>query len=183
MVKLTCEQLRKILPNVPTERVNSLTDALNETFEKYEINTPLRVAHFLGQVMHETLCFHFMREIWGPTPAQERYDTRTDLGNTPEKDGDGKKYLGRGGLHATGLDMYKRLTKEYKVDFVNHPEKLEEDPWAILSAGFIWTNVKKLNTLADKDDLDSITVKINGGKNGLSGRIAQTGKVKSLLKI
>lgn len=59
--------------------------------------------------MHESGDFRYDREIWGPTPAQQRYDTRTDLGNTPEKDGDGYLYRGRTGMQLTAKDNYRQF--------------------------------------------------------------------------
>lgn len=54
-----------------------------------------RLVHCLAQLMHESGSFKWDQKIWGPTPAQARYDTRTDLGNTAAKDGDGYLYRGR----------------------------------------------------------------------------------------
>lgn len=124
-----------------------------------------------------------MAEIWGNTPAQVRYDIRTDLGNTPEVDGDGKLYMGRGPLMATGKDMYETLSKEFGVDLVSRPELVSMEPWSMMSAGYIWAKVKKLNKIADQDNLNLITKRINGGFNGLTDRIAWTGKVKAAFKI
>ena len=66
----------------------------------FEINTPKRMAAFLAQVGHESGGLHWLTELWGPTPAQSRYEGRADLGNT-QKD-DGFKYRGRGLIQITG---------------------------------------------------------------------------------
>jgi putative chitinase len=182
MIQITKEQLKKILQRVSEERLTALTDSLNATFEKYEINTRLRQAHFLGQVLHESGGFNFGKEIWGNTPAQVGYDTRTDLGNTPDKDGDGKKYMGRGYIQITGKANYEAVSKEFGVDFLEKPELLEKAPWNMYAAGWFW-KTKKLNQWADQDNVTVITKKINGGLNGLSSRIVWTAKVKSIFKI
>ena len=65
---------------------------------------PLERAHFLAQCAHESGNFYYKREIWGPTPAQTRYEGRLDLGNTSP--GDGKKYMGRGYIQVTGKANY-----------------------------------------------------------------------------
>ena len=53
------------------------------------LERPHRLAMYLGQLSHESAGWKYDREIWGPTEAQKRYDTRTDLGNTAAADGDG----------------------------------------------------------------------------------------------
>lgn len=179
---ITREQLKKILQRVGEDRLTALTDSLNQTFEKFEINTPLRVAHFLGQVLHESGGFNYTGEIWGDTPAQLKYDTRVDLGNTPEADGDGKRYKGRGRIQITGRKNYLEASKFFGIDFIKEPELMEKEPWCMLVSGWFW-KVNKLNAWADQDNITVITKKINGGLNGISDRIAWVGKVKSALKI
>jgi putative chitinase len=67
---------------------------------EFEVTTPLRQAAFLAQLAHESGQFRFMEEIWGPTPAQRRYEGRRDLGNI--QPGDGFRYKGRGPIQITG---------------------------------------------------------------------------------
>lgn len=153
-------------------------EALDITFERYGIDTPLRKAHFLAQVLHESGGFKYMEEIWGNTAAQQRYDTRVDLGNTPDKDGDGYKYRGRGAIQLTGKANYKAASKEFNMDFVANPDLVSKDPWNILIAGWFW-NKKNLNVLADKDDITTITRRINGGLNGLTDRVKWFVKTKA----
>ncbi|WP_245440603.1 hypothetical protein [Neorhizobium sp. T25_13] len=74
---------------VNESNVNSVLVALDKFGLGLGLNRPHRVAHYLAQLMHESGAFRFDQEIWGPTAAQARYDTRTDLGNTPAADGDG----------------------------------------------------------------------------------------------
>ncbi|MCO6426345.1 hypothetical protein ACVMB3_004514 [Sinorhizobium meliloti] len=84
------------------------------------------------------------REIWGPMPAQQRYDTRTDLGNKPEKDGDGYLYLGRTGMQLTGKDNYRQFRNWCRAagldcpDFVKNPDAVNTDPWEGLVPLFYW---------------------------------------------
>src|SRR6478736_7130296 len=142
---------------------------LDIAFERYQINTPLRKAHFLAQVIHESGGFRYRSEIWGNTAAQQGYDTRADLGNTPEKDGDGYKYRGRGWIQLTGKANYAAASKEFNIDFVKNPDLASDEMWCALIAGWYWEK-KNLNIAADKDDIKTITRRINGGLNGLTDR-------------
>jgi putative chitinase len=170
-MKINKEQIKTIIS--PTKyddsKMQSIVDALNLTFDKYQINTNKRVCNFLAQVLHESGAFRFSVEIWGNTDAQKRYDTRVDLGNTPELDGDGFKYRGRGWIQLTGKTNYKLLGQAFGIDAVNQPELIAKEPYDSLSAGWFW-NKRSLNILADNDDIITITKKINGGFNGLNAR-------------
>jgi putative chitinase len=163
------------------DKLKAITDALNATFDRYEINTPLRIAHFLAQVLHESSAFYYSVEIWGNTEAQKRYDTRTDLGNTPELDGDGYKYRGRGWIQVTGKTNYGLVSQELGKDFLRNPDLLATAPYDSLSAGWYW-NKRKLNAWADADDILTITKKINGGFNGLNDRKMWLVKAKQVIK-
>lgn len=116
-----------------------------------------------------------MREIWGPTPAQLRYQGRADLGNL--RPGDGRKYMGRGLIQITGHSNYMSVRDGLRIylpnvpDFEQSPELLEVPVWAAHSAGWFWA-VRGLNELADSGAFMSITRRINGGTNGYDDRLA-----------
>ena len=78
---------------------------------EFAIESPARMAAFIAQLAHESGQFRFMEEIWGPTPAQQRYEPpsslATDLGNTDA--GDGKRFKGRGPIQITGRANYRAL--------------------------------------------------------------------------
>ena len=169
------------------DKMQSITDALNQTFQRYNIDTDsakanLRMSHFLAQVLHESSAFRYSVEIWGNTPAQQAYDTRTDLGNSPELDGDGYKYRGRGWIQLTGKTNYRLASNEFNQDFINNPDLLAREPWDSLAAGWYW-NRRKLNDYADNDDLMTITKKVNGGFNGLNDRKMWLLKAKGVLLV
>lgn len=95
MTAVTAAQVRAAAKTrVNESNLNSVMMALGKYGAEFGLDLPHRVVAFLPQLMHESGSFQYDREIWGPTPAQERYDTRTDLGNTPAKDGDGYKTVG-----------------------------------------------------------------------------------------
>ncbi|MBK8772269.1 MAG: glycoside hydrolase family 19 protein [Rhizobiales bacterium] len=135
----------------------------------WAINNSVRQAAFIAQIAHESGLFRWSKEIWGPTPAQERYEGRADLGN--DQPGDGKRFLGRGLIQITGRANYRDCAAAIGVDLLNHPELLEQPGLAARSAGWFWHS-HGCNALADTGDFEALTRRINGGINGLSDRIA-----------
>jgi putative chitinase len=143
---------------------------LTRAMAEYEIDSPHRQAAFLAQIAHESGRFRYVREIWGPTPAQTRYEGRVDLGNTSA--GDGFKYRGRGLIQVTGKDNYRSVGAALGLsDILERPELLEQPQHAAASAGWFW-KTHGLNDYADADDFIRITRRINGGINGLADRQA-----------
>lgn len=164
-----------------------ILDAVSLSCALYDITTPARIAAFLAQVGHESGGFRYTSEIWGPTPAQQRYEGRKDLGNT--QPGDGSRYRGHGFIQTTGRANHAavrdRLRQRLSVevpDFEEHPEALAELPWACLSAADYW-DMRKLNALADAGDFEAITRKVNGGLNGHADRVARWERVKAVLGV
>ena len=146
-MSITQAQLQVIIKPVSLnqDKINQITDALNQTFDAYNINTTLRMCHFLAQVLHESGEFRYTSEIWGPTAAQSGYEGRKDLGN--DAPGDGYKYRGRGWIQLTGKANYKVASAELNQDYVNNPDLLMQYPGAALIAGWYW-NKHNLNALA-----------------------------------
>lgn len=167
-MKFSEKDVRELCPRV--KNLKDFTESLNLAFEKAEINNPLRVAAALARWSVESMEFTRMREIWTNTPQQQKYDPASGstvskiLGNTQR--GDGIRFLGRGISQITGRYNYSEYSKYAGFDFVKYPERLEEYPHAVLSAAWFW-EIKKLNSLADKGDINGIVKKINGGNNAL----------------
>lgn len=136
---------------------------------EFDINTPQRKAMFLAQIGHESGGLHWTVEIWGPTPAQSRYEGRKDLGNT--RPGDGYKFRGRGLLQTTGRDNYRATGQALGIDLWSTPELLGQPALAARSAAWFWST-KGLNQIADTGDNVRATKRINGGTNGLDDRQA-----------
>jgi putative chitinase len=99
-------------------------------------------------------------ELWGPTDAQRRYETRYDLGNIAP--GDGYKYRGRGLIQVTGRANYQAASVALGVDLIAEPEKLGEPELAARSAAWFWRS-HNLNKIADAGDFDGISDIINRG--------------------
>lgn len=171
---LTHEQLRAGT-GCTRERAEAWLPLIQQACEIFGINTPQRIAAFLAQIGHESGRLAYVREIWGPTPAQARYEGRADLGNT--QPGDGKRYMGRGLIQTTGRANY-RATRDGLAQYLPHvpdfeavPALLERADMAAMSAAWFWHS-RGLNALADVGDFLKITRRINGGTNGLADRQA-----------
>lgn len=171
----------------PVSRVAIFSEDLLDACDAYGINTPERLAAFLAQIGHESGSLRFVREVWGPTPAQVRYEGRADLGNV--QPGDGKRYCGRGLVQTTGRANYVALRNRLRVrlganvpDFEAEPETLEQPRWAAWSAADYW-GWRNLNELADAGDFEKITKRINGGLNGQADRLARWERAKAALAI
>lgn len=161
---ITLMQLSAIAPDTPImKHLEPLIEPLNATMARYQINTPLRKAHFIAQVAHESDGFHTTREY----ASGADYEWRDDLGNIYA--GDGIKFKGRGLIQVTGRHNYKRCGAALGIDLIANPQRLEDYDLACMSAGWFWDE-QGLNGLADNDDLRKITRVINGGFNGLGDR-------------
>lgn len=165
---ITVQQLLLILPNAgPVAGV--FVPVLNTAMNRYQIIGAKRVAAFIAQIGHESGQLKYVKEIWGPTAAQARYEGRADLGNT--QPGDGSKYRGRGLIQITGRANYKACGEALDLDLINQPELLEKPQHACMSAAWFWAS-RGLNTMADAGQFDKITQRINGGQNGAADRQA-----------
>jgi putative chitinase len=161
--------------------IEAIEAGLSTYGQQAELLAPHRLAHYLAQLAHESGGFRYDRELWGDTPAQRKYDTRTDLGNTPEVDGDGKLYMGRTAVQLTGKANYERFhvwcegENLEPPDFVTRPQLLNDFPWEGVCPIWYWhvgnPTGKSLNKLADANNIEQITKKINGGLNGLADRL------------
>ncbi len=174
---ITQQQLLQILPNARSQ-AGVFASVLNEAMLRYQIIGPKRMAAFIAQIGHESGQLQYVREIWGPTAAQLRYEGRADLGNTVA--GDGSRYRGRGLIQITGRANYAVCGEALGIDLINHPELLEQPQYACLSAAWFWAT-KGLNTLADVGEFNAITRRINGGLNGLADRLKLWAKAREVL--
>jgi putative chitinase len=163
---ITKLQLIMCMPNATLVNIDRFLLPLNSTMERFNINTPTRIAMFLAQLAHESGSLRYVKEI----ASGEAYEWRKSLGNIFP--GDGKKYKGRGLIQLTGRANYQRFKDTFDVDVVTNPELLEQPIYAALSAGWFW-NKAGLNIIADRGDEEAfkkVTKRINGGYNGLIDR-------------
>ncbi len=187
-------KLEKLRGHIPDAVIAQIPD----TASKFNINTPLRLAHFLAQCGHESGGFKVTSEnlnysakgLMGifkkyfPTQAlaesyqrqpqkiaNKVYASRMDNGS--EASGDGYKFRGRGYIQLTGRANYTAFGKAINEDIANNPDVVS-GKYALLSAAWFWSK-NGLNTLADGGATDatvtSITKRVNGGTIGLPDRI------------
>ena len=186
---ITAEQLKRLHIG------EQWLDALNETFARFDISTPIRQASFIGQCGHECGSFKVLEEnlnyraetlmkLWKsrfPTIevaneyarnpkkiANKVYASR--MGNRDESSGDGYRFRGRGCIQLTGHANYFHAGQACGEDFVMNPDLVATPKFAAMTAGWFWST-HKLNQYADGSDFLTMTKKINGGTIGLQDRI------------
>jgi putative chitinase len=196
--------ISKLKGHIPETVIAQIPD----TAAKFELNTPLRLAHFLAQCGHESGGFKLVKEnlnygakglrgIFGkyfPTDAKAlEYERKPEkianlvygnrMGNGPESSGDGFKYCGRGFIQLTGKDNYTSFGKAINEDIMANPQ-LVADKYPLLSAAwFFYKN--GLHKIADKGATDQVvtevTKRVNGGVLGLKDRIDHFNQYYKLL--
>lgn len=102
------------------------------------------------------------------------------MGNGDEASGEGWKFRGRGLKQLTGKSNYAHLTLETGIDFISNPDLLLQPAFGTISACWFW-KVNNLSYYADKEDIEGLTKKINGGLNGLVKRKALYTKAIEIL--
>ena len=189
MIKLSAGVLKKIVPFISDQNLQTYTPLLNDAFIQFEINRKERVACFLSQLAHESGSFRYTKEI----ASGEAYEGRKDLGNIVA--GDGIKFKGRGLIQVTGRNNYRDCSLYLFKDerLLTNPEILETPELALKSACWYWQS-RKLNEIADKDKswsivlkgklrskFEALTIKINGGLNGYQDRLEFYKRCQSFL--
>ncbi len=155
---LRIEDIQMVAPSFPPEHLHHLQAAL------YEIAaTPLRSAHFIAQIAHESDRFRALEEY----ASGKAYEGRADLGNI--EPGDGPRYKGRGVIQLTGRANYARASEWLGIDLVRQPDLAALPAVAYQTAAFYWLD-RGINAKADRDDVRGVTKIINGGYNGLKDR-------------
>jgi putative chitinase len=197
-------KLDRLKGHIPDSVINQIP----ETAAKFEINTPLRLAHFLAQCGHESGGFRLTKEnlnysakglkgifskYFKEAGLAEAYERKPEkianrvyggrMGNGPESSGDGSKYCGRGYIQLTGKDNYVAFGKSINEDMTANPEKVSTH-YALLSAAWFFTK-NGLHKMADGGATDAvvtqITKRVNGGTIGLPDRIKHFKEYYNLL--
>jgi len=191
-MELTLDQLKQVIPK--NQYVGYWHHALAQLLPQYEINTPDRIAAFLAQCAHESGGFVFIKENlnykwqslrkvfpkYFPTDAlAQQYEKQPQkianrvyasrMGNGPEESGDGWRFCGRGLIQVTGRDNYSWFAASLQISPEEASEYMETFEGAAQSACWFWES-NNLNQWADKQDILTLTKRINGGTIGLEDR-------------
>jgi putative chitinase len=179
---------------IPVNVIEQLPDTMN----RFQINTPLRLAHFLAQCAHESGNFKFTVENlnysaqalmsvfrkYFPTEALASQYARQPqkianfvyanrMGNGSPESGEGFGFRGRGYIQLTGKTNYSLFNEFVEEDIIKNPD-LVATKYPLLSAGWFW-DTNKLNAIADRgaseEVVTAVTRRVNGGTNGLADRI------------
>lgn len=187
---------------------DSVLSQIPDTASKFQINTNLRLAHFLAQCAHESGGFKLTQENlnygakglstifkkYFPTQAKAlQYERKPEkianlvygnrMGNGPEDSGDGYKFRGRGFIQLTGKDNYRAFDALVPEDILQTPE-LVAIKYPLLSAAWFFhkTNINKISDTGSSDAVVTlVTKKVNGGTNGLDDRLKYFKKYYALL--
>ena len=192
---ITLEQLKQLLPG--NKHVNYWHAVLVKLLPDYGIDTPRRIAAFIAQCAHESGNFNILKENlnyraetlrkifpkYFPTDeiareyaskpnkqeaiANKVYANR--MGNGDESTGDGYRYCGRGLIQLTGKENYSWFAASLSISVEEASEFLQTFEGAAQSACWFW-ETNGLNQFADRDDIVTLTKRINGGTIGLADR-------------
>jgi putative chitinase len=170
-------KLAVVMPRALQSKIDLYYGPLLTGMKKHAITKPRRMAHFIAQLAHETASFLYCEEI----ADGSAYEGRRDLGNT--QPGDGRRFKGRGLIQLTGRANYTQYAQDSGVDCVAHPEIVAADPVvAVDVACWYWTR-RRINRMADGDDVRAVTKAINGGYNGLDDRVEYLARAKAVLGV
>ncbi|WP_186151915.1 glycoside hydrolase family 19 protein [Burkholderia gladioli] len=174
---------------IPLARATPWAEPLSAAMALYAIDTPARQAAFLAQCGHECGRFLWLREIWGPTPAQRAYDPpaakAAELGNT--QPGDGFRYRGGGLLQITGRYNFREMGQKIGSDLEGNPDLIKQPATAAHASAQFWAD-RALSAFADAGDFLAISRAINLGNprsaatpNGMPDRLALWASCKKAL--
>ncbi len=190
---------------ISSSRADQYLPDLNALLPQHNIDTPLRISHFLSQLLHESSYMRLVEENLNYSTNRlveifRKYFTESEaaayagkpemiasrvygnrMGNGDEASGDGYRYRGRGLIQLTGKNNYRKFSRWISEDVVAHPD-LVANKYAVHSAVYYWVS-NNLNAFADIDDVRQVTKKINGGLNGLADRIAILDNAKALTDV
>jgi len=203
---ISADQIKSLYPNSDSDIVEGIISSLETLSEKYEINSPLRLAHFLAQTAHESGGFTVIEEnlnyseqglsnIFGKyfrdkdtseyahNPEKIANVVYADrMGNGDTDSGDGYMFRGRGLIQLTGRSNYTSMAKDLEVAIDDIVAYLETPDGAVESAAWFW-HKNNINHLADEDNATAVTKKVNGGTIGLEERQEHTEKFKEILGV
>ncbi len=173
---ISASQLVRIMPGLDGARARKVLPHLNRAMSEFGITTKERQAAFLAQLGHESLSLKYFEEI----ASGAAYEGRVDLGNV--RPGDGVRYKGRGPIQLTGRANYRNVGRALGLPLERKPKMAARVSVGFRTAGYFWAS-RGLNGLADSRAIDAISLRINGGTNGLQDRRDRYALAKRVLGI
>lgn len=179
---------QEVSPAVEKQVKSGLQSAIGQTLLKTAKAEGLKgeeLAQFLAQCSHETQNFKRLREKGGKLDFK-RYEITHNpriaraLGNT--RPGDGFRYIGRGYIHLTGKDNYRRAAKALGIPIDQSPALLERPDIAAKVSVWYWKN-RVANKVDDFSNTKAVTKPINSSLSGLEDRHERFKAIGNLLGI
>ncbi|MCL2533649.1 MAG: hypothetical protein FWE39_05740 [Nocardiaceae bacterium] len=161
---VSLDELTRIVPQVAPQQLAGYIAPLNEALSRAAIDTPVRQAAFIAQLVVESDSFRTFEEY----ASGSAYEWRSDLGNVAP--GDGERYKGRGAIQVTGRSNYESVSNYLGIDFIAHPELMSTPQNAFDTAAWYWQS-RNLNAVSDTGSIESVSRIVNGGTHGLPQRI------------
>lgn len=201
---ITADRLKQLAPNIKPDIASAIATSLEQNRSAYGVTTAQRLAHFLGQVCHESGGFTRFTEnlnysaerlcqVWpsrfpnleAAKPFARNPDALAEkvyagrMGNV--NPGDGAKFKGRGLIQLTGRANYAEASRYSGLDLIEFPGQAADPAKSAKIALGYWRS-RGLNELADQDDIAAITRKINGGLVGLPERREMVEKAREIFR-
>jgi putative chitinase len=166
---ITAEMIRSIAPRARPDYIEALVNG-GDTFELYAINTPMRIAHFLAQTLHETGHYTIVREnmnytakrikqVWPTRPEAVRFAGNPQglancvyngrMGNRKGSD-DGWRFRGASFMQTTGRDNFERIGAAIDVDLGARPELIEDPKIGLKAACWEMSKLLKYCDMGDR---------------------------------
>lgn len=205
-MQINTARLQEFAPRISAAVLNAIAAALETAMPQFGIDTPLEVAHFMGQASHESMGFTRLVEslrYTDPAHLDETFSLVRGIadataliakgpeaianrvyayrnGNGSEASGDGWRHRGRGLFQLTGRTSYERAARDLGHPYDTNPDLVAQPEGAALTALWFWKQ-NHCSAAAGKDDVAGVTRIINGpGMIGLYDRIALTQRAKTI---
>lgn len=169
---ITAAQLRRFCPGATLD-LELLARDMTSRFPEYQIDTKLRVCHFMAHCAIESAYFTTLVEH----SSGKQYEHNKNLGN--KRPGDGPRFKGRGLLQLTGRWNYWFIGRKVHAPLEDHPEMAQLPQLAVHIACEFW-KYRHCNKPCDRDDIKMSTIAVNGGLNGYDARKKYLAKAKQI---
>ena len=169
---LTYEDFRDASTHAKSSILRGIVKGFPEVAKKYKVK-PVHAALAFGQIGVESAHFKTMEEY----ASGDAYDTRTDLGNTPQRDGDGRLNKGAGLIQRTGHTNLAISAKRYGMTMPEIRKALKEDPVLAIDDAFHYCMIERGRQMAacvKQENIRILTKAVNGGYNHHNERVRYT---------